>query len=1030
MGAVRLSTPRRATGLALGVLVLTGLLPGGASSLPGQCATLTLPIQDGMSVGTMGSFLNTTSERVVALYDTRNPVANAPGFDTNWPCPQTWNEIPLGTNTWNKGNLGEVFGLCLDDAANPSIYVAATAIYGGGFFGPSGAGGVYRLDGTTGAITPFATIPAGGSSLGNIDHDASVGGGHFYVSSFDDGLIYQLNPAGGIVGTYDHGVAGLTAAALPTVPDDPSLALTPMGRRVWGLQVNEVEDRLYYAVWNEVGADVAGVANQIWSVDLDNVTRSPIPATIQLEVSIAPFASMWSGPMVQPVADIAFDDAGTRMVAGQRSMGGDGLWPSSHVSRVLEYTGATGGWAAAPDDKNLVGNYGNGSNAAGGVDFDCEGNVWATGDALHFMAPDTIYGMQRIPAAGGSTVSPFAQTSYLVDFDCNDTNFDVDKTYLGDVEHKRGGCTTCVVEDDEVLCDSTAPGSFSYTFTVTNNSGIAADRIKLFASGFTFTPDTIFQNIPPGGSATFTVQVSGAAAGTTICFEVWLMSGPADQCCVIDHCIELPHCCAELGVVDITCDPASPGLYQFSFTITNLSTIPVDRIFFWPMPQPVPGYMFIPDDWSAPADFPGPLLNGQTTPTLSTLISGGAPGSTICFEISIHDSTTGDCCFQRVCIALPDCGGGCDKPDECAIDGVKPCEGQPGAPGHQAVITATICNYCANTDVEFDWSIDGTVGGPCPVQYLTPASFSPSSGVTPPVPPGGCFTFTIVVDCANIPPAAYACFEITFTNLATGTSTACHGRVYHPDAAGGGVGGVDVTPNQPVIQVPVGTTRLVSFQLERLGGPVPTTVMISENAPPVTVIPQVSLDASTPGTPAVYPLDLPPGSTATIVTQVSIPVHDPLAIHTIFLLADANGDGSLDPLLSANLRSVMPGDCNGNGIPDDVEIVLGLEADLDGDGVPDSCGAGVPTFIRGDANADGLFDIGDPIFSLGYIFGGGETPPCLEAANSNADSGVDIADAIFTLGALFSGGPPPAAPHPGCGTAPPTPLGCSEPTCP
>jgi hypothetical protein len=127
---------------------------------------------------------------------------------------------------------------------------------------------------------------------------------------------------------------------------------------------------------------------------------------------------------------------------------------------------------------------------------------------------------------------------------------------------------------------------------------------------------------------------------------------------------------------------------------------------------------------------------------------------------------------------------------------------------------------------------------------------------------------------------------------------------------------------------------------------------------------------------------------------------------------------------------VTQADCNTNGVPDDVEVVLGLQADLDGDGILDICGAGVPTFIRGDANADGLFDIGDPIFSLGYIFGGGESPPCLEAANSNADSGVDIADAIFTLGALFSGGPPPSAPHPGCGTAPPTPLGCAEPTCP
>jgi hypothetical protein len=67
-------------------------------------------------------------------------------------------------------------------------------------------------------------------------------------------------------------------------------------------------------------------------------------------------------------------------------------------------------------------------------------------------------------------------------------------------------------------------------------------------------------------------------------------------------------------------------------------------------------------------------------------------------------------------------------------------------------------------------------------------------------------------------------------------------------------------------------------------------------------------------------------------------------------------------------------------------------------------------FRRGDANADGHVDIGDPIFSLGFIFAGGDAPPCLDGADSNDDGGVDISDAVFILFYLFSGQTPPPAP--------------------
>lgn len=83
-------------------------------------------------------------------------------------------------------------------------------------------------------------------------------------------------------------------------------------------------------------------------------------------------------------------------------------------------------------------------------------------------------------------------------------------------------------------------------------------------------------------------------------------------------------------------------------------------------------------------------------------------------------------------------------------------------------------------------------------------------------------------------------------------------------------------------------------------------------------------------------------------------------------------------------------------------------------------------FIRGDANDDGKVDVSDSIYSLMYLFGGGDAPPCLAAADSNDDAQVDISDPIFTLGFLFHGTAAPPAPYPGAGEDPKLGLGCRE----
>jgi len=64
-------------------------------------------------------------------------------------------------------------------------------------------------------------------------------------------------------------------------------------------------------------------------------------------------------------------------------------------------------------------------------------------------------------------------------------------------------------------------------------------------------------------------------------------------------------------------------------------------------------------------------------------------------------------------------------------------------------------------------------------------------------------------------------------------------------------------------------------------------------------------------------------------------------------------------------------------------------------------------FLRGDANNDGLIDLGDVIYILNYLFKHGPYPIPMEAGDANCDDKVDMGDAIYVLNYLFKHGPPP-----------------------
>ena len=67
-----------------------------------------------------------------------------------------------------------------------------------------------------------------------------------------------------------------------------------------------------------------------------------------------------------------------------------------------------------------------------------------------------------------------------------------------------------------------------------------------------------------------------------------------------------------------------------------------------------------------------------------------------------------------------------------------------------------------------------------------------------------------------------------------------------------------------------------------------------------------------------------------------------------------------------------------------------------------------PTPNCGDANADGVIDVGDVVYLINYLFRAGSEPePMLCVGDVTADGEVNIGDVVYLTNYLFRGGPPP-----------------------
>jgi hypothetical protein len=591
---------------------------------------------------------------------------------------------PLGSNwstdrythpDWTLGNLGSVFGVTLDDAGN--VFVSHTAVYNGsdstGFGGP---GAIYRLDGITGTATlvvalpqqpdPAYQAPADLPGLGQLTFDCVSG--RIFASNFEDGRIYSIDPNAPlglrVKSVMDHN--GTASPAIGAPPNDASIpagpaGFAPLGDRPWAVKASG--GRLYYSIWSEDSArPSASLDNTVWSVAI-NAAGDFVAGSARFELAMPAFSGNWS----MPVADISFDDNCCMLVA-ERSMSSD-TYTDAHASRAFRFClGADGRWTQ--DIHLLVGGYGSGNNATGGIGYAGGGldQVWNMTDAINYPSPP-VYGLYGQPSAGTN-----AANALWVDLDGDINPGSVPKTTLGSIElNCLALAKPCEFNTTDIDCKPQADGtiSFLWTLDLVNNSPVPANLLILADPAF--APNNVIvlnPPIAPGGSMTLNIPINGGSPGDTFCFAATLASSGKQECCSTEVCITLPDCsCFDTDAV--ATDAPGVGSFQVNlngFTnFTNASNPPLGFPGEWVSIAVAPGYA---------ATVTPTLVNIPTLPLFAstnvgplTISTALPPGSPIILIVGLHSQTFHPCCFVEITVTVP-AQAGSSTPGDANGDGV------------------------------------------------------------------------------------------------------------------------------------------------------------------------------------------------------------------------------------------------------------------------------------------------------------------------------------------------------------------------
>ncbi|MFO0972536.1 MAG: LamG-like jellyroll fold domain-containing protein [Phycisphaerae bacterium] len=243
-----------------------------------------------------------------------------------------------------------------------------------------------------------------------------------------------------------------------------------------------------------------------------------------------------------------------------------------------------------------------------------------------------------------------------------------------------------------------------------------------------------------------------------------------------------------------------------------------------------------------------------------------------------------------------------------------------------------ICNYC-DVAASYSWNLTGPVGGPgC--NTTGPITFTPSSGSTGLIKPGGCRTVCVTVQLPTgmpiPPPIITACYQLTLNNLTTGTQQSCTNTISRSREFC-----YSCTPPCPIAVMVPGTTRDFGMQVtneSNPGGHVDYRWSVYYPNPSHAPDGQaVSLNGLPPGEPVIGTLSVAPGTSALVPIAVTVLENEPFQPIEIMLEADTDGDGVPDPADVIVIRTAVcggaeTGDLDQDGVATPADIARFVQA--------------------------------------------------------------------------------------------------------
>lgn len=643
--------------------------PCGGGTGPAQCEcaggrppavdNLVPPFDPGLVAAvTLGE--SSPSDPALFLYDLGGTIV--PGSTPY--APNLWFTDRWTHPSWTNARLGHVLGVTLDNPGN--IYVAHSALYGDplgtnpvDLLGISGPGAIYRIDGSTAAVSTVIVLPQQADpalppneqypGLGNLSFDPATQ--RLFAANFEDGRVYSIDPSNGagfkVRSTYIH--AGAITGALPdaslAIPGEPR-GFVPLGGRIFA--VKATGGRLYYSLWVEdMFRGNPTAANQVWSVayDANGVFQA---GSAQLEISLS---SLPGQNYSNPVADISFD-GNCCMLLAERAMRND-TTTDAHAARALRYCqSADGTWGL--DLQFSVGMY-TGVDSVGGIGWEgIADRLWILADALDYPgspAPGTgqwVYGLQGMPSSGAP-----ASASTWVDLDNQFLYPGVGqggKWQQGSLDVNCLEASQCTYETLDIDCKPQADGTmdFLWKVSITNNSPNVANILILPDPAF--APNNVVLLNPPlatGDKVVLSIPIVGGTPGEQFCFSTTLASSTGNDCCTNEVCIDLPDCTCFQPDVTVS-DLPGTGTFSVAVTMTNL--------------EPYPGeWVTIALSPSGAGTVNPSIVNIPTTPTGNSVTVGPLtittslpPGSPITLIVGLHSQTFHPCCFKEILVTVPE----------------------------------------------------------------------------------------------------------------------------------------------------------------------------------------------------------------------------------------------------------------------------------------------------------------------------------------------------------------------------------------